>query len=65
MTIRKLRKKQRGPSCSYCQEKAVYRGCFFTKFSCETHLSDLKADDKKCDLLAQPDYSDAEFSIEN
>jgi hypothetical protein len=58
MTVRKLRKKQQGPKCSFCQNKAVYRGSLFTKFSCEDHVNALSAEDKQCELT---DYSDAQF----
>lgn len=64
MTVRRLRKTQRGPWCSYCPDKtvrAVHRGCGFRKFSCKEHLSDLETQDRKEDT--GPDYSDAAFSL--
>ena len=49
MTVRRLRKPQRGPWCSYCEGKvrAVHRGCGFRKFSCTDHLDALTAEDRK------------------
>jgi hypothetical protein len=48
MTVKRLKKEQRGPWCSYCGgkvQRAVHRGCGFRKFSCSDHLSNLTADD--------------------
>ena len=62
MTVRPLKKKQKGPWCSYCEVKtrAVYRGCFFTKFSCSEHLKNLQEDDyemeKRESQLSEADY---------
>lgn len=64
MTVRRLKKAQRGPWCSYCAaktERAVHRGCGFRKFACTDHLDDLIADDQKEDT--GPDHSDAAFSL--
>jgi len=64
MTVRRLKKAQRGPWCSYCPDKterAVHRGCGFRKFACSYHLDKLKSDDRKEDT--GPDYSDAAFSL--
>jgi hypothetical protein len=49
MTVRRLKKAQRGPWCSYCppkSERAVHRGCGFTKFACSKHMPNLTADDE-------------------
>jgi hypothetical protein len=60
MTVRRLRKKQKGPWCSYCEVKtrAVYRGCGFTKFSCFGHLDNLQEDDCQMEnrRLSEADY---------
>ncbi len=56
MAVYPLRPKQRGPRCSYCSEKAVYRGFGFGKFSCATHLPELKQWDRI--------ESDAFFQVE-
>ena len=62
MTVRRLRKKQKGPWCSYCEVKtrAVYRGCSFTKFSCSEHFDNLQEDDCKMEKieshLSEADY---------
>lgn len=64
MTVRKLKKEQRGPWCSYCPEKterAVYRGCSFRRFACTEHLNTLTEEDKEQE--AGPDYSGAAFSL--
>lgn len=45
MTVRRLRAKQRGPRCSYCEERAVHRGCYFRMFACSEHLDKLTEDD--------------------
>jgi hypothetical protein len=41
MTVRRLRSKQHGPSCSYCAERAVWRGVYFTRFACSDHKPQL------------------------
>jgi hypothetical protein len=65
MTVRRLRKNQRGPWCSYEEEgvkvRAVHRGCGFTKFACSSCLEKLVADDDKQSSV--DDFSDAEFSL--
>lgn len=62
MTVRKLRKKQRGPKCSYCPERAEYRGLMFTKFGCAQHKAALDAEDAAQER--RDSYStDAEFSL--
>lgn len=62
MTVRKLRQNQRGPKCSYCPERAVYRGLMFTKFGCEQHKPMLDKEDAAQE--ARDSYStDAEFSL--
>jgi hypothetical protein len=45
MTVRRLRKNQRGPKCSYCDSRAVYRGLMFTKFGCSLHKPLLDSED--------------------
>ncbi|WP_162651587.1 hypothetical protein [Lentilitoribacter sp. Alg239-R112] len=48
MSVLKLRKKQRGPWCSYCESernRAEFRGLGFTKFACQAHIKELYADD--------------------
>lgn len=47
MTVRKLRSKQRGPRCSYCDARAVWRGVYFTKFACDEHKPRLDAADSE------------------
>ena len=50
MTVRRLRKKQRGPWCSYCEprtSRAVFRGCGFRKFCCSNCRPKLEAEDEK------------------
>ena len=59
MTVYRLRMKQVGPKCSYCDQRARYRGMMFAKFSCDAHQSELRAWDAK---ESKPDYSDAAFS---
>lgn len=59
MTVRKLRAKQRGPSCFWCAKRAAFRGFMFGRFACLTHLDDLLAWDR---LASAPDYSDATFT---
>lgn len=56
--IYKLKVKQRGPYCSYCEKRATMRGCMFTKFSCDGHADFLYRDDEKEN---RPDYSEAAF----
>lgn len=58
MTVRRLKAKQRGPVCSYCESKAEYRGFGFGKFACEQHVPELTAWDRR---EQAPDYSDAAF----
>ena len=62
MTVRRLRKKQKGPKCDWCDEKAVYRGWHFTKFACSEHH--LALDDLDTKLTANDSYeSEAETSL--
>lgn len=62
MTVYRLRKKQRGPKCSYCDEKAAHRGCHFTKFACSYHLAQLTEDDRR--QTASDEYhTEAEFQL--
>ncbi len=58
MSVRKLKAKQRGPFCSYCQQRATHRGGMFTRFASANHLEVLQSDDRKANT---PDYSDAAF----
>lgn len=58
MAVRKLRSKQFGPECSFCDERAIWRGFMFNKFACAAHRSALVAWDRKA---TAPDYSDAAF----
>lgn len=44
MSVRFLRRKQRGPFCSHCNERAIWRGLGFTRFACASHLPDLNAE---------------------
>lgn len=64
MTVRRLRAKQRGPWCSYCQEKvrAVHRGCGFRKFACSKHFEDLHSDDAK-DAAFDSYKTEAEWNL--
>lgn len=62
MTIRRLRGKQGGPKCSYCTERADWRGVYFTMFACAEHLPKLEGDDS--DQAQRDSYqSDAEWSL--
>ena len=45
MTVRVLRAKQRGPNCSYCANKAKWRGVYFTRFACAEHEGLLRTAD--------------------
>jgi hypothetical protein len=47
MTVRRLRARQRGPCCSWCEKRAIHRGVLFTKFACDVHLIDLQAADDR------------------
>jgi len=58
MAVKRLRAKQRGPSCSWCSERASHRGYGSAKFSCPDHLSELEEWDRR---ESTPDYSDAAF----
>lgn len=58
MAVYRLKPKQTGRRCSYCEKLARYRGSMFVKVSCEVHLANLKDWDKK---ETAPDYSDAAF----
>jgi hypothetical protein len=60
MTVRRLRANQRGPRCSYCSERAVHRGCLFTRFACPDHLDKLRTEDAGRARIEQY-VSDAEF----
>jgi hypothetical protein len=44
MTVRKLRAKQRGPWCSYCDARAIHTSGH-QKHSCTDHLPELEAFD--------------------
>lgn len=58
MTVRKLKAKQRGAKCDWCDEKATLRGYGFGKHSCEQHRKELEEWDRRAQA---PDYSDAAF----
>ena len=58
MSVRRLKAKQRGPFCTYCQERAVWRGSMFRKFACNAHEHWLRDDDRRD---CADDYSDAAF----
>lgn len=50
MTVRRLKPKQRGPWCDFCEPKttrAVHRDTCFRKFACSEHLPDLEAEDRE------------------
>lgn len=59
MAVRKLKAKQRGPQCSWCQERATHRGFMFSRHACDNHIPELTAWDRQAQA---PDYSDAEFA---
>lgn len=55
MTVRRLKKAQRGPWCSYCdvdRKRAVHRGLGFRKFACSEHLPVLTAEDKEDERMS-------------
>lgn len=58
MSVRQLKSKQRGPTCSWCASKATHRGFMFGKFACADHRANLEAWDAR---EQTPDYSDAAF----
>lgn len=58
MAVRKLKTKQRGPKCSYCEHRATHRGFGFGWFSCDKHIDQLTEQDRRD---SAPDYSDAAF----
>ena len=65
MTVRRLRKNQRGPWCGYCEPKttrATHRGLGFSKFSCADHKERLETDDREYECRDSIG-SDAEFSL--
>lgn len=62
MTVRKLRKNQRGPTCSYCLNRAVHRGLVFTRFACAEHKPLLDAADEAQERL-DASLTEAEYSI--
>lgn len=62
MTVRLLRKKQRGPRCSYCDLRADYRGLGFTKFACAAHEAKLRTEDQAA-WARENDPSDAEWML--
>lgn len=41
MSVRKLRAKQRGMKCNFCDAPAVWRGVYFTRFACAAHYEKL------------------------
>ena len=62
MAVYRLRKNQRGPKCSYCDAKAVHRGCYFRKFACTDHISRLVEDDA-LQMEVDAHETEAEFFI--
>jgi hypothetical protein len=56
MTVYRLKKKQLGPKCFWCSEKAKHRGIGFGRHSCDDHIKDLEEWD---DRESTPDTSDA------
>lgn len=62
MTVRKLRAKQRGPQCSYCSERANWRGVYFTRFACDGHHS-LLIDDDAVQSVRDSHHSEAEWGL--
>ena len=50
MPVRRLRKKQIGPWCSYCDARAVYTSGH-QKHSCTEHLTELEAfNSRECQM---------------
>lgn len=47
MSVRSLKAKQRGPRCSYCTERAKWRGLMFRRFACSEHHGRLVAEDQE------------------
>lgn len=62
MVVRKLRAKQRGPKCSYCPERANWRGMYFTRFACDGHHG-LLIDDDSVQMQRDSHQSEAEWSM--
>lgn len=58
MTVRRLKGKQTGLKCSWCEAKALHRGYGFGKLACAVHLPELTEWDRR---EQAPDYSDAAF----
>lgn len=58
MAVYKLKAKQRGPKCSFCNSCATYRGFMFAQFSCDAHRPKLVSWDTK---ETRADLSEAEF----
>jgi len=56
--VRRLKGKQVGPRCSYCDVRASWRGYGFGKFACNAHITQLEAWDRR---ESAEDYSDAAF----
>lgn len=57
MAVRKLKAKQRGPRCQWCDSRATHRG-YGHKLGCEAHMAELIAQDAR---NSAPDYSEAAF----
>lgn len=55
--IRRLKAKQRGIKCEWCESKATQRG-YGHCVACGDHLEQLREKDARA---RRPDYSDAQF----
>lgn len=62
MTVRRLRSMQRGPSCSYCAERAVWRGVYFTRYACEGHKPQLVHADRQQAIADDHFHNDRQFA---
>lgn len=62
MTVRRLRGKQVGPRCSFCPERASWRGVYFTRFACNSHHAELSAEDKR-QAIRDSHESEADYAI--
>lgn len=62
MTVRRLRGKQVGRLCSFCPTRASWRGVYFTRFACNVHHNELKAED--AEQMRRDSYeSEADYAI--
>jgi len=60
--MRKLRAKQRGPKCSFCENKATHRSMYFNKYGCADHLAEVQAD-TDASVASLGHQSEAEFQL--